>query len=193
MKIKTDPIRKYWLSLSTIQGYIAMWAVRQSPYHCPDDLDVVIKTFRCRCQHWFDQHDMAQFDRMGLLRLLQTFLMDIPEFEKWNERKNGNKAPYQFISAHTPLPDPDDDFIDLGALAGNVVRDVMRECERDNDFDRRFERDWKWGAPKRWLQGLYYKLFPPTAAVPQTAPGTSQGLVDSSPGHTSPESKSDNP
>jgi len=45
----------------------------------------------------------------------------------WNERKNGNKAEFQFITHYSIDKNPDDDFIDLDALIRNVANSIIRE------------------------------------------------------------------
>ena len=53
-------------------------------------------------------------------------LKSIPEFNLWNERKNGNKAPYSFVSRYSQ-PHPDNDFIDLDALTRNVANAIIND------------------------------------------------------------------
>ena len=49
----------------------------------------------------------------------------IPEIEELNHRKNGRDG--MGFSSRFDTPEPDDDFIDLGALARNVFYMIMRE------------------------------------------------------------------
>lgn len=155
-----------WLFLNSIAGYIAMWAVRQSPYHNPDGLNDVISQFNIAATCRFDKAGKAQMTRQEVKSLLKEFLWPIPQFQKWNERKNGNQAPYGFCSRYDQ-PSPDNDFIDLDALTGNVVRELFRELDRDFDFDQDFDRRWKRGAFGRWLTGVRYKLFPTQPSTPE--------------------------
>jgi hypothetical protein len=163
------PAPKYWMHLSSIEGHLAMWAVRQSPYHYPEKLDVVLKAFRHLVLEAkiFDKHEMAQLSGDEVESLLRNFLKYIPDYWAWNERKNGNQSPYQFVDRYSPTPDPDDDIIDLGALVRNTRVSLIRECERDRESDNRFDRQWKWGAPYRWFLTLWYRLFPCKQSDPE--------------------------
>ena len=122
-------MKKYWITLSQIEGHIAMWAVRQSPYHAPDGILEVLKQFRASVHPEFDTNEMKEVDRDDVKSLLVA-LYRIPEFMAWNERKNGNQAPFGFVSRYCK-EHPDNDFIDLDALTGNVVRSLISECEAD--------------------------------------------------------------
>jgi hypothetical protein len=117
------------VSPSQVAGTLAMWAVRQSPYPVPDNLELVIRRveelFPC---DEFGFHEVAGQDE--LYRLLAQIGEQIPELLAWNERKNGNAAPIGFVSRYG-RPDPDNDFIDLYALWSNVARSVAAE-ERAN-------------------------------------------------------------
>lgn len=162
MKTKTD---KRWLHLNAIQGYIAMWAVRQSPYHSPDGILEVLNAFRLNAAPLFDKHDMAQMSRPDVEKLLKDSLLRIPEFQKWNERRNGDQRPFGFCSRYDH-PSPDDDFINLGALIRNVAMDLFRELDRDYEFDQQFDKEWRRGWLKRWWFGFKQRLFPMTPATP---------------------------
>jgi hypothetical protein len=128
-----DTTKEYWMHLSQIQGHIAMWAVRQSPYHCPDYLLEVLSEFRTRSSVVFDKNDMSKQNRAGVRDIITRYLFTIPEVQAWNERKNGNKSPSAFVDRYS-RPTPDDDFIDLDALRNNVVRGLFKELEDDEIF-----------------------------------------------------------
>lgn len=121
--------KKRWLLLNQMEGHLAMWAVRQSPYHCPDKLAEVISAFRQRQLFFFDKSEMANFSRSNIRAAYET-LKSIPEFEAWNERKNGNKSPFGFVDRYSK-PNPDNDFIDLDALIGNATRSLWNELETE--------------------------------------------------------------
>lgn len=117
------------VSPSQVAGTLAMWAVRQSPYPVPDNLELVVRRFEelfPRDEIGF--HQVADQDE--LYRLVMSIGDQIPEFLAWNDRKNGNRAPLGFVSRYE-RPDPDDDFIDLYALCSNVALTVAAE-EREN-------------------------------------------------------------
>jgi len=116
--------------LQDIAGKFAEWAVRQSPYDVPDNLDVAVQKL---CD-WFrpgatssmgfenlkvNQHELEK----DLLKAFET----IPEISAWNERKDENQSPFGFTSAYDGPGDPDNDFIDLYALARNVAHDLWAD------------------------------------------------------------------
>ncbi len=122
-----------WVTNRQICGAVANWAVRQSPYPGgPRDLTLVLQMLERSIRQDADRAGMLQFaERDDLEIYLIQKLRAIPEYVGWNERKNGNTAPFKFTSAFTPRGDPDDDFIDISALEGNVVRSIDAE-ERAN-------------------------------------------------------------
>lgn len=159
-------LKQYWITLSMCEGHLAMWAVRQSPYHCPDHLELVIKMFRCHAIQYFDAAEMRRCDRLDLVELLKLSLSPIPEFRQWNERKNGNKSPYAFVDRYS-RPKPDDDFIDLDALILNVARDIIRECEHDDGEP--VKRNWLLRIWDRFkLKTPAYGLLDPPTGGPKS-------------------------
>ena len=114
-----------------LEGHLAMWAVRQSPYHNPEGLSLVLRQFRQNGRYSFDENEMGYLNEPQLKQFLIDRLMPIPEFLQWNERKNGNQSPFGFVSRYDK-PEPDNDFIDLNALIMNTARSVIQECKRDS-------------------------------------------------------------
>ena len=103
-----------------ILGEIARWAVRQSPYHRPDNLEVVLDKMNELIK---DIVDYPEVDEQ-ILKVLISRLKQIPEFVAWNERKNGNQSAYAFVDRYSEI-EPDNDFIDLDALIRNVVHAII--------------------------------------------------------------------
>jgi hypothetical protein len=126
---------KPFILKSVLLGFIAQSATRQSPYNAPEGLVEVLIEFKQRIKDYtFDnQDDFISADRSFLNNLLKKELLTIPQVEKWNERKNGNKSPFGFCSAYDK-PNPDNDFIDLDALVMNITRDCIKHDQefRDN-------------------------------------------------------------
>lgn len=121
---------KLYLSKDQLLASLAKYAVLQSPYPCPDNLEIVIKKFNQMIRRDFADAPLGvkEFvDRASLLNYISPKLALIPEYMQWNERKNGNQAPLQFIDRHHPLADADDDFIDLDALEMNTVLDIEKD------------------------------------------------------------------
>jgi hypothetical protein len=134
------------VSLKYLTGALAMWAVRQSPYTAPDNLGVAMEKFAAAwsvpvAEGWPPGY--YEFDGHGdLRRAIEKTIDKVPEIQAWNERKNGNQARYNFISRYDGPTDPDNDFIDLGALAGNTAMTCLREYEHDQAFNAKFDREW---------------------------------------------------
>jgi len=116
----------------SVMGALANCAVRQSPYHRPENLEVVLDKFWdltkeelnettpkyiLKFQTWKECHDW-----------IAEKLRTIPEFMLWNERKNGRQGNGFVSSGHHDNgdvtfynPKADDDFIDLDALTRNIT------------------------------------------------------------------------
>ena len=108
-------------------GAVAGNAVRQSPYHRPDNLEIVLDKLHELVKPTFEKATMgvAELTDEQLEDLIKQ-LRNIPEYEAWNERKNGNQAQYSFSSRYDK-PDPDNDFIDLDALEMNIFNQCTSE------------------------------------------------------------------
>lgn len=123
---------KYVITHRSIMGALASCAVKQSPYHRPDNLEMVLDKFNEKIKDEFDdgQKYIKKFETYKeCTEWLEPKLKSIPEFMLWNERKNGNQSPYGFSGAghHDNgeitffTPKADDDFIDLDALIRNTI------------------------------------------------------------------------
>ena len=122
--------KEFVFSKRNILGEVANWAVRQSPYHRPDNLEVVLDKFNEIIKEVTQYPTMTYRQIKEMLQGLKT----IPEFMLWNERKNGRQG--MGISAAGHHDDgsvtfynakADDDFIDLDALIRNVANSIVRE------------------------------------------------------------------
>lgn len=114
-------------------GIFAKYAVAQSPYPRPDNLEVVLDKLNKAIASTFDKAPMGvgEFsDLRSLEAFLHKFLEKIPEYVSWNDRKNGNEASMQFTSRYDKPGDPDNDFIDLDALERNVATEIASESEQ---------------------------------------------------------------
>lgn len=137
------------VTLKYLSGALAMWAVRQSPYTVPDNLGAAIEKFCAAWSHppmqregWPSTGYFEFADHGELRRAVAEAIDKVPEIRAWNERKNGNQSPFNFISRYDGPTDPDNDFIDLGALAGNSALTMVREHEHDEAFNADFDRRW---------------------------------------------------
>jgi hypothetical protein len=117
---------KRWAFQSQIAGHYASWAIRQSPYPVPDNLEQVIKDFISYTSDKFNSHGMANLTQDEIRDMVLEHISTCDQAKLWNERKSGNQAPYNFTSRYWKI-NPDDDFIDLDALAMNIARSVQEE------------------------------------------------------------------
>jgi hypothetical protein len=141
---RRDRGKQFHTSVGAILGHFAMWAVRLSPYTCPDDLGVVLESLKKKLERHvagltLPKPEWELFVKFGWMDITERHLEDLlidalfplPEFVKWNTRKNGNEAPLGIRSAYDDPSkiDPDNEFIDLYALVGQVSRSVAVEAD----------------------------------------------------------------
>ena len=119
--------KHFLVSKRYILSEVAKWAVAQSPYHRPDNLEIVLDKLNNNLGEWNDELGYKKFTYEDLKWFLGKELKAIPEFLLWNERKNGNKAQYKLVGRFSNENNPDDDFIDLDALIRNVANSIVRE------------------------------------------------------------------
>lgn len=103
--------RKHLLAIKDITSSFAKWAVAQSPYTYPTDLEIVIKIL----EEDFKQEYSSFYREISLNEVSQylyTFLFKIPQVLEWNKTKIG-----------------DYDYINIEALIRNVCNDILRDCE----------------------------------------------------------------
>ena len=122
---------KYVITQRSIMGSLADYAVQQSPYHRPDNLEVVLDKFYEQIKDEFDDGKKycKKFDTYKECKdWLEVKLKSIPEFMLWNERKNGKQGNGFTGAGHHDNGDitffqakADNDFIDLDALIRNVI------------------------------------------------------------------------
>jgi len=115
---------EYWLMRSDLLGAFAYWVVAQSPYDTPDISkaltafgDYIGETIKDDGVKRFSYDELSQF-------ISEDVFESIPEIEILNHRKNGRDG-MGFCSRYDK-PSPDDDFIDLGALARNIFFMILR-------------------------------------------------------------------
>lgn len=147
-RLASDPewTVKRWIFRHDITGAFAKWAIRQSPYGCPDNLEAVVKfldsSLRTAVKWELPPRDdgMAQLSLCDINRILHEILYEkgVSYFDAWNVSKTGKHATYAFDGPR----DPDTDFIDLDALLHNVCLDIRQERRANDQFDAKFEREW---------------------------------------------------
>lgn len=119
---------KFLVTVKCITGAVSMWAIKQSPYSQPDKLPEALDALgkRLVADHTFIAEMFIETTIEGLRVYLEKVFEELPEIRAWNESKLNKDAKYVFTDAYTEL-NPDYDFIDLGALARNVVHTLGRE------------------------------------------------------------------
>jgi hypothetical protein len=129
---------KPFVSVDTLSGYVALWASRQSPYHAPDGLVEVLREFHNRTlahrmtgEEAIDSWPCVLATGDNLRTIVEQCLLSQPQVLLWNERKNGNRSPFQFVSRYDGPRNPDDDFIDLDALRINIVSSCLDDARVD--------------------------------------------------------------
>lgn len=114
------------VSKEKVVGHLAGWAVRQSPYGYPKNLDKGLNEFR---KHYAP----PDYQKMNI-KQLQTFITDAinksPTIKSWNNPKKGRHT-MVFVSRYNSIK-PDYDFIDLTTLGRNTGHSVWLETMYDN-------------------------------------------------------------
>ena len=120
--------QKVWTFQSDYTGALAKWLVKLSPYVVPDKLSICITEFNKRIEKQFEFNElgMLEVELSTLTPIFFELLMSVPEIEALNDRKNGRDG-YGFSSMCSAEPDPDDDFIDIMALAQCMTVDFATE------------------------------------------------------------------
>jgi len=117
--------REYWFMRSDFLGAFSYWVVAQSPYDTPD-ISKALGAFSEYVAKSIDTGIPKSFSYDELLSFVNEDVFEsIPEIEALNHRKNGRDG--MGFCSRFDQPSPDDDFIDLGALARNIFYMLMRE------------------------------------------------------------------
>jgi hypothetical protein len=170
------------VTMNQLQGALAMWVCRQSPYRSVGGVDAVTSALAVYALNepsssggdatWFGPHEcrMREFACEGdLRRWLVAAISMHPQMTVWNTPRNNSNRSFVFASAHH-APSPDNDFIDISALLRNVARTAWLECEDERGWNSR-----KSGTVM--AQPLPVAATPPTAAgAPQNLPLTDEAV-----------------
>ena len=137
-KVNVEDEKEFFINLSDVCNVFLRWAVQQSPYEWPDNL----QTAFFKLKAYLSNHFMCKFGDLvcdwfvqrELDELLQTAFCAIPEIYAWNSPKAGGNPSFVAHSRYWKV-DPDYDIVDLGALAGNITCTVLNESDNE-DFAR---------------------------------------------------------
>lgn len=124
-------MRKFLFSKNNILQLVACHGVGASPYHRPENLEVVLDKLNDILTPLFAGAEL------GFLEMSYEEIKDfvfkhttaIPEFEAWNEPKINSDHPLIGTASRYHTIKPDYDFIDLHALARNVANDILWNSE----------------------------------------------------------------
>ena len=136
--------KKRYTSKKHITSALAKWAVRQSPYPCPEELEIVVKYLDAcleKSVSW-DKHGFVNLSLQEISKLLYKILYDdnFKPFYRWNESKNISEG-IKYVSRYDGPENPDDVFIDLDALLNNVCLEIRDERRINDAFDKKFEEE----------------------------------------------------
>ncbi|QXV74076.1 hypothetical protein [Rhizobium phage RHEph12] len=143
-----------YCSISEIVGTFAMWAIRQSPYAYPENLEKICRQLDERLVKALrptnDDVRLVEIKPMGLqtshakatlVRLLHNILRDMPEYLAWNVSKNNNpetdlvftsRYGHMTANAEPAKYNPDNDFVALDALERNVAMTLVQRYILDS-------------------------------------------------------------
>ncbi len=121
--------------MRSVMGALANYAVQQSPYPRPENLEIVLDAFYQSIKDDFDEGKkyVKFFESWKEAHdYIENRLKMIPEFMAWNERKNGRQGNGATFAGHhddgsvtISKTNPDDDFIDLYALTRNITNQAL--------------------------------------------------------------------
>ena len=125
---------KVWAFKEDFTGSLARWLVKQSPYVVPHNIRICIIDFYSRLDEIakFDENDMAEIDLSTLQSKIEPILWDIESIASLNEARDPTTPDIIFTSRYEGRPkNPDRDFIDIGAVARNIVCDFAEREESE--------------------------------------------------------------
>lgn len=140
----TSPPPKFCISVNEACACFAFWAIYQSPYTVPDQLeeatehfkDGLIKKIMVHAPQSeglrdiiFIPHDSDfDFDGYRLSKIIDSILLsdDFKQTKMWNEPKNQDRDGRLLRRYYLNYEHPDDDFIDIHALSRNISNDLWK-------------------------------------------------------------------
>jgi hypothetical protein len=125
---------------NSVAGSFAKWAVRQSPFVVPDNLAKAIEAVDCFVNSWTEGRIangeyVVKMSCEEVRSRLERFFEDTPVIEAWNHPKSGKEQPFYGCDRYGSWQSPEDDIIDLGALAQNIAHDLTLSDVFDRAHD----------------------------------------------------------
>ncbi len=130
--------RTVYASVSDFTGALAKWLVKQSPYTVPINLSACVEKFdkKVRKVFSFDKNDITQIALLGLTETVYSVLEKIPEIASLNIPLSGHTGNI-FVSRVSSGPEnPDDNFIDIMAVAQNITCEFAQREDAEAWLDR---------------------------------------------------------
>lgn len=143
LEIKQPEIKEeYIVTPNDIISALAYWAIRQSPYWVPKNLQLALEAAQKHIVKMYDESDKKSIQSYKSRSLkdisscIKSVIFDVPEIAIWNvtqvEIDNGITDPddpsrsVRFGMVGRGITTPEDkDFIDLDALHRNVLEQVL--------------------------------------------------------------------
>lgn len=122
------------IGLKQVLGSFADWAVRQSPYPYPENLEEAIGLLNAHAEQTFFKDATYGFQKCELRELrdwLESFIENTPVVAAWNVPKIDTGAEFRMVDRYSE-PKADHDFIDLGALAKNIAHSCFIDSLHDD-------------------------------------------------------------
>lgn len=138
-KMKTTKWR--FVSVKDLTAAIAYWAVRLSPYECPHNLVDAVRALSHRAEAMVmtkpihKTYGFSKRTEKQIKQMVEALIFGTPEVLWWNRCRKGKTPDIIATSRFWKKPHPDRDFIDLHALACEVMRDFRYVWAREDQHN----------------------------------------------------------
>lgn len=121
-------------SSNAVLGQLANWAIQQSPYLYPDNLAKALDEFSAVFGTTGELFPLIHASCKQLREAIREALDACPSIIAWNSPKDGSN-PEIVICSRYDKPAPDQDIIDLDALARNMAHSITLAEKYDRAHD----------------------------------------------------------
>lgn len=129
----TIDVHGYLITMREVLGALAKFAVQQSPYFVPDQLESALTKFKeaFKLPYIYDTMQYGYFrTARALEQRIDNAFQQVEEILKWNEPKiPSKKGSVLMVTRYSSVP-ADHDFIDLDALIRNMRLDIFKTTEK---------------------------------------------------------------
>jgi len=129
-------VRTQYAFRKDFTGALAKCLVKQSPYAVPDNLEKILIDFHKRVPYDFDQNGMTLVNLATMTKTINNILESMPDVMALNKRKNGKEG-WGYTSRFTGKPEPDNDFIDIMAVAQNITCEFADRADAESWLDQK--------------------------------------------------------